>query len=234
MEKQRAIVDTCFLQKIAANGGCPENIRIIIDNLKYIPVAHKYVVEQEIALHDYIKKYIDDGYITTIEYNEFIGDTLSKQLYEDQFVNIYNEMREYLLNCGGKKQMPELKIPKGSDIYTHHMQGSSMGDVHMILMASFMRIPVFLSEDSDIELLRDIAKRRLSLSSYQLHIYDTLDLLEQIAGNANTSISHMEFKNITKQVGERKNWAKLNAVWHVSHDNSIFTGSEKSENMLMR
>ncbi len=218
MEKQRAIVDTCFLQKIAAKGSCPENIQIILDDSEYTPVAHKYVVEQEFALHGYLKKLVDDGYIATIEYNEFIGDTLSKQIYETQFIDIYGEMRSYLQSKGGLKQMPELKIPKGSDIYTHHIQGSSMGDVHMILMASFMGLPVFLSEDSDIELLRDIAKRRLSLSSYQLHIYDTLDLLKQIAGKTDINISHKELENIVKQVGERENWTKVNAVWHLSHD----------------
>lgn len=218
MKKQRAIVDTCFLQKIAAKGSCPENIRIILDNSEYTPVAHKYVVEQELALHGYLKKYVEDGYITTIEYDEFIGDALSKQLYETQFAYIYNEMRSYLQTMGGHKQMPELKIPKGSDIYTHHMQGSSMGDVHMILMASFMRLPVFLSEDSDIALLKDIAKRRLSLSPYQLHIYDTLNLLEQLAGSANISVSHKEFEIIVKQVGERENWAKVNAIWYACHE----------------
>ena len=92
-----------------------------------------------------------------------------------------------------------------------------MGDVHMILMASFMRLPVFLSEDSDIGLLRDIAKRRLSLSSYQLHIYDTLDLLKQIAGNVDVNIPHKEFERIVKQVGERENWAQINAIWHGIH-----------------
>ena len=93
-----------------------------------------------------------------------------------------------------------------------------MGDVHMILMASFMRLPVFLSEDSDIVLLKDIAKRRLSLSSYQLHIYDTLNLLEQLAGSANISVSHKEFEIIVKQVGERENWAKVNAIWYACHE----------------
>ena len=176
------------------------------------------MVEQEFALHGYLKKLIEDRYIATIEYDEFLGDSLSKQVYETQFVDIYNEMRSYLHTKGGFKQMPELKIPKGSNIYTHHMQGSSMGDVHMILMASFMRLPVFLSEDSDIALLKDIAKRRLSLSSYQLHIYDTLDLLEQIAGNANTGISHKEFERIVKQAGERENWSKVNAIWSTSHE----------------
>ena len=51
MEKQRAIVDTCFLQKIAAEGRYPDNICKIIDNSIYTPVAHKYVVEQEFVLH---------------------------------------------------------------------------------------------------------------------------------------------------------------------------------------
>lgn len=218
MEKQRAIVDSCFLQKIAAQGSYPENIRIILDGLEYAPVAHKYVVEQELKLHGYLKKLIDDGYIATIEYNKFIGDALSKQVYETQFVDIYDEMRSYLQSKGGPKQMPELKIPKGSDIYTHHIQGSSMGDVHMILMASFMGLPVFLSEDSDIALLRDIAKRRLSLSSYQLHIYNTLDLLKQIARKTDINITHKEFEKIVKQVGERENWTKVNEVWHASHN----------------
>ncbi len=112
MEKQRAIVDSCFLQKIADKGSYPENIRVILDCSEYIPVAHKYVVEQELALHGYLKKLIDDGYIATIEYNEFIGDALAKQVYETQFVDIYDEMRSYLQSKGGPKQMPELKIPK--------------------------------------------------------------------------------------------------------------------------
>ena len=217
MEKLLAIVDTCFLQKIASQGSCPDNIKKILDNSDYTPVAHKYVVEQEFGLHGYLQKLIDEGYITTVEYNEFLTDDFSKKIYEKQYVDIYNEIRNYLKSAGGRKQMPELKIPKGKTIYTHHIGGSSMGDVHMILMASFMRLPVFPSEDSDIMLLRDIAKRRLSLLTYQLQIYNTVDLLEQIAGKADLMISHNEFETIVKQVGERDNWAKLNAVWRDNH-----------------
>ena len=217
MEKQRAIVDTCFLQKISSQGSCPDNIKRILDNSDYIPVAHKYVVEQELSLYGYLGKLVEEEYITTIEYEEFLGDDFSKMVYETQFVDIYDEMRNYLKSVGGRKQMPELNIPKGKNIYTHHIGGSSMGDVHMILMASFMGLPVFLSEDSDIELLRDIAKRRLSLSSYQLQIYDTSNLLEQIAEKNDLSISHKEFETIVKQVGERGNWARINAVWNANH-----------------
>ncbi len=219
MEKQRAIVDTCFLKKISEDGKYPENIRTILDNSNYIPVAHKYVVEQELGLQGYLEKLVKDRYISVIDYNEFVGDDFSRQIYETQFTDIYNEMRSYLRSKGGSKQMPELRLPNGETIYSHHIGGSSMGDVHMILMASFMRLPVFLSEDSDITLLRDIAKRRLSLSSYQLNIYDTLDILKQIAGKNDVELTHKELETIVKQVGERKNWAEINAIWHEIHDN---------------
>jgi len=104
------------------------------------------------------------------------------------------------------------------EVYTHHIGRSSMGDVHMILMASFMRLPVFLSEDSDIALLQDIAKRRLSLASYQLQIFDTVDLLGQIAAKDDINITHKEFERIVKQVGERANWAKINSIWNEKHN----------------
>ncbi len=215
MTKQKAIVDTCLLQKISSNGKYAGNIKKIFDNLDYILVAHRYVVDHEFGLHSYIKRLIDEGYITTIEYDEFFGeDDFSRMIYETQFEAIYNEMRNYLQRKGGIKQMPKLVIPNGKDIYSHHIQGSSMGDVHMIIMASFMRIPVFLSDDFDIGLLRDIAKRRLSLSSYQLKIVNSFNLLVQIAENPDVKMTHKEFETIVKQTGERENWKTINAIWN--------------------
>lgn len=113
--------------------------------------------------------------------------------------------------------MPELSLPLDKTIYTHHLSGSSMGDVHMILMASFMRIPVFLSEDSDIDLLRDIVKRRFNISKYELQIYNTFDLLKQVAENTDNQLIHKDFKTIVKQVGERENWSTINKLWNDNH-----------------
>ncbi len=46
-----------------------------------------------------------------------------------------------------------------------------------------------LTEDSDIEILRDIASRRMRLGQYKLEIYDGLDLVNQIAKNSCRTIS---------------------------------------------
>ena len=94
-----------------------------------------------------------------------------------------------------------------------------MGDVHMILMASFLRLPVFLTEDSDITLLKDIARRRLSLGSYDLCIYDVLDVVKKIAKCKECSLNHKELEAFVKQIGERENWKEVNNIWHATHDN---------------
>ena len=53
-----------------------------------------------------------------------------------------------------------------------------------------------LTEDSDIEILRDIASRRMRLRQYKLEIYDGLDLVNQIAKRAS---SRFVYQEITKQ-----------------------------------
>lgn len=143
MVKQKAIVDTCFLLKIADQGQHPDNIKKLLDNTNYLTVAHRYVVDQEFGLHSFIKRLIAEKYITTIEYEDFLKNDFSWLLYETQFFSIYNEMLEYMQKSGGRKQMPNLKISTGKTICMHHISGSSMGEVHMILMASFMRLPVY-------------------------------------------------------------------------------------------
>lgn len=218
MIDKRAIVDTCFLEKISSEGDNADNIINVLDEIGFRPVAHPYVIEHEFGLKKYILDIIESGYIESVDYGEFLKDNTDRQMYEESFYLIYNELRILLKANGGKKQMPELNIPNGSSIYDWHISGSSMGDVHMILMASFMGIPVFITEDSDIDLLRDIVKRRLSIGMNELKIYDSEDLLMMIAEKTDTQITHKEFENIVKQTGLRKKWINLNKAWHDKHD----------------
>lgn len=90
MAKQIAIVDTCFLLKIADQGKQPNNIKILLDNTNYIPVAHQYVVEHEFVLHGFLKQLIAEKYVTVVEYEEFLTNDFARQLYETSFVSIYN------------------------------------------------------------------------------------------------------------------------------------------------
>ncbi len=46
-----------------------------------------------------------------------------------------------------------------------------------------------LTEDLDIEMLRDIAKRRMRLGQYSLQIFNGVQLIEEIAKKQDSSIT---------------------------------------------
>lgn len=217
MEKTKVIVDTCFLQKLAPEEKHVGNVKKIIECLDFQPVVHPYVVKHEIELKSYLMKLVNTGFIQKIEYDDFIKDDASRFLYESYFHDIHDELRKNLAAAGGAKQIEKLNIPSGETIYSIHKQGSSMADVHLILMAAFLRLPIILTEDYDIELLRVIAKKRLSLGDFTLHIYNAVDLVMQVAEKDELPITKKELEQILACMGERKHRAELTKIWKEHH-----------------
>lgn len=204
MEKTEVIVDTCFLQKLSSEGKRIDNIKKVLAELAYIPVVHPYIFQHELSLHSYFIRLVEEGYIRVIQYNEFQKDASDKQSYEAYYEILYEDMRLALEALDGPKQIEKLSLHKGQTIYSMHKQGSSMGDVHMILMASYLQMPIILTEDSDIDLLRDIAKKRMRLGQYSLQILNAVQLIEKIAKKQDSSITVKEIEAILKGIGERK------------------------------
>jgi len=217
MRKTEVIVDTCFLQKLSSEGKAIDNVKRILTELEYIPVVHPYIYEHELSLYSYFVRLVEEKYIKVIQYNEFQKDEIDKQSYEDYYSVLYEDMRLTLEAMNSPKQVEKLCLHKGQTIYNTHKQGSSMGDVHMILMASFLQMPVLLTEDSDIEMLRDIAKRRMRLGQYSLQILNGVQLIEEIAKKQNTSISVKEIESILKAMRKRDVISSIKAVWRENH-----------------
>lgn len=93
----------------------------------------------------------------------------------------------------------------------------SLGDVHMILMAFFMRLPIILSEDGDIEFLRSVAKRKISSDSYNLDIYNVMDLIMMIAQKEDTKFSKKELEKVVLEVKERAKLSEVKQAWNETH-----------------
>lgn len=217
MRKTEVIVDTCFLQKLSSEGKAIDNIKKVLAELEYIPVAHPYIYEHELSLHSYFVRLVEEKDIRVIQYNEFQKDAVDKQLYEAYYGVLYEDMRLALKAMNSPKQVEKLCLHKGQTIYNTHKQGSSMGDVHMILMASYLQIPILLTEDSDIEMLRDIAKRRMRLGQYSLQIFNGVQLIEEMAKKQNTSISVKEIESILKAMRKRDAIPRIKTVWRENH-----------------
>lgn len=220
MSKKEAIVDTCFFNKLSNNGKNIEAFKKVLVDLEYKPVDHPYIAEKELDVFPQFNKLIEEGFIRKAEYSEFIEDEDDAELYEQYFPELYEEMREYLEIKGSKKRIEKLAIPKGQTIYTYRRAGMSLGDVHMILMAFFMRLPIILSEDGDIEFLRSVAKRKISSNSYNLDIYNVVDLIMMIAQKEGTTFSKKELEKVVLEVKERVRLSEVKQAWNETHSNA--------------
>lgn len=220
MSKKEAIVDTCFFNKLSNDGKNIEAFKKVLVDLDYKPVVHPYIAEKELDVFPHFNKLVEEGFIREAEYSEFIEDEDDAELYEQYFPELYEEMREYLEIKGSKKQIEKLVIPKGQTIYTYRRAGMSLGDVHMILMAFFMRLPIILSEDGDIEFLRSVAKRKISSDSYNLDIYNVMDLIMMIAKKEDTTFSKKELAKVVLEVKERARLSEVKQVWNETHSNA--------------
>lgn len=220
MSKKEAIVDTCFFNKLSNDGKNIEAFKKVLVDLDYKPVVHPYIAEKELDVFPHFNKLVEEGFIREAEYSEFIEDEDDAELYEQYFPELYEEMREYLEIKGSKKQIEKLVIPKGQTIYTYRRAGMSLGDVHMILMAFFMRLPIILSEDGDIEFLRSVAKRKISSDSYNLDIYNVMDLIMMIAKKEDTTFSKKELAKVVLEVKERARLSEVKQAWNETHSNA--------------
>ena len=220
MSKKEAIVDTCFFNKLSNNGKNIEAFKKVLVDLEYKPVVHPYIAEKELDVFPQFNKLIEEGFIRKAEYSEFIEDEDDAELYEQYFPELYEEMREYLEIKGSKKRIEKLAIPKGQTIYTYRRAGMSLGDVHMILMAFFMRLPIILSEDGDIEFLRSVAKRKISSNSYNLDIYNVVDLIMMIAQKEDTTFSKKDLEQVVLEVKERARLSEVKQAWNETHSNA--------------
>ena len=220
MSKKEAIVDTCFFNKLSNNGKNIEAFKKVLVDLEYKPVVHPYIAEKELDVFPQFNKLIEEGFIRKAEYSEFIEDEDDAELYEQYFPELYEEMREYLEIKGSKKRIEKLAIPKGQTIYTYRRAGMSLGDVHMILMAFFMRLPIILSEDGDIEFLRSVAKRKISSNSYNLDIYNVVDLIMMIAQKEDTTFSKKELEKVVLEAKERARLSEVKQAWNETHSNA--------------
>ena len=197
---------------LSNNGKNIEAFKKVLVDLEYKPVVHPYIAEKELDVFPQFNKLIEEGFIRKAEYSEFIEDEDDAELYEQYFPELYEEMREYLEIKGSKKRIEKLAIPKGQTIYTYRRAGMSLGDVHMILMAFFMRLPIILSEDGDIEFLRS--------NSYNLDIYNVVDLIMMIAQKEDTTFSKKELEKVVLEVKERVRLSEVKQAWNETHSNA--------------
>lgn len=217
MAKKKVLVDTVFLNKLSQNGKEIKVFKHLMDELDYQLLLHPYIAYNELDMYPYVSQLVTEGYIGIVGYDEFLPDEEDKEYYESLFIEIHDEIREHLEASGGKKQLAKLVIPSRHTVFTYRKAGMSLGDVHMILLAFFSQIPVILTEDSDIDLLKGITKRKMASATYELTIIDAVDVLKMIAEKEDNTFSKKDLVEILKRIGEREHQSEIKQAWNRVH-----------------
>lgn len=215
MSKPEALVDTCFLQKFSKDGKNVGMLKKILENLDFRPVIHPYIWENELKIFSYMEKLKEEGWFRIASYDEFLLDDDDAELYKQQFSELYILLGEYYEMINSKKHVSAL--PDNCDIFTFRKAESSIGDVHVILMASYSQIPVIFTEDGDITALKSIAQRKIQTESYQMEIYDALGALELIIKKPDCPFSKKEVEKILNELQKRKERSKYHKLWDTYH-----------------
>lgn len=216
MEKREALVDTVFLQNLSSRGKRLDDFKKIINELNYRPVIHPYIAKHELDMFEGLKVLEKEGFVRMAKYEDFLHSKEDKEVYQGYFQQSHDELRKKLERSHKGKRIEEIKLPTGISIFEFHKAGMSLGDVHLILMAAFEGIPIILTDDSDIELLKGIAKK-YSYSRHEIEIMGSVEVLEKIASMETPGFTKNELVAIVKNAGKAKEKSRVKQAWNKVH-----------------
>ena len=218
MGKTEVLVDTEFLQKLSAEGKNIEGFKKVLAELEFQPVIHPYVADEELGMYSYFEKLVKERYLRVATYDEFLKDDGDRVLYSNYFQMLHDALREYLEKSKCPKKLDKLILLPEQTVFEYRRAGMSLGDVHMVLMASFAHIPVILSDDSDMTILKPVVKRYFSYSDFELNILSCVEVLEQIARMEISSFSKKELLTMLKRSGEAEKKTRIYEAWKEGHE----------------
>ena len=171
-----AVLDADFLNKInAIRSANPDELFLkLMTELSCSPVVHPFVAE-ELFNCGLAQRMLAAGHIRKIGYDEFLPNERRSQ-YDQSFRELYHILT--LAEYG-------IEIEPDDDIFSRHA-GKSYGEVHSILMASQLKIPVFYSNDHSGKIL---CKRFRNLRAETMN-----DIHEALKGRTGCSITSKEWK----------------------------------------
>ncbi len=112
----------------------------MIEQIGKKPCIHKYISESEVLLNPFIQDKIKRNEIRIIDFPEILKEEGSQVYYESLFIEYYKFLK-------GKEFT--------GDVFKSRIAGESYGEIHSLITAFFLGIPIFLSNDNDAKLLAD-------------------------------------------------------------------------------
>lgn len=188
----RVLVDSDFFTMIAPCKNIAkekEFVKSVFDSLNKKPCIHPFVAKEELFNNEVVKLLIDDGYITVIDYNSVLKESWIEQQYVDNFVTYYDYMNSE-------------KIPSSLSEITRHRAKKNMGEIHSLIFAHYLEIPLFMSNDKGA---KKLAETKINSQHFSIDVKNVCDVFCMIKTTGSIKLDTKVVRSILKR---REEWSK--------------------------
>lgn len=188
----RVLVDSDFFTMIAPCKNIAkekEFVKSVFDSLNKKPCIHPFVAKEELFNNEVVKQLIDDGYITVIDYNSVLKESWIEQQYVDNFVTYYDYMNSE-------------KIPSSLSEITRHRAKKNMGEIHTLIFAHYLKIPLFMSNDKGA---KKLAETKINSQHFSIDVKNVCDVFCMIKTTGSIKLDTKVVRSILKK---REEWSK--------------------------
>ena len=74
MYKKKVLLDTAFLGKLSCDGKNLETFKKVLSDLKFKPVVHPYIADNELDMYSYFDNLVAEGFVRVAQYSDFLYD----------------------------------------------------------------------------------------------------------------------------------------------------------------
>lgn len=136
MDEKRVLLDSDFCNMLTDINGDKINSRDLLQKVINIigktPFIHEYVKQHELFDNVIIQEFIKNEEIKELRYNEITNNGLYKSYYSDVFSQYYSYMNHEIFD---------------GDCFTLRKSKYNLGEIHSLIAARFLEIPLFYTND---------------------------------------------------------------------------------------
>ena len=189
----RVVLDSDFCNMLAP-GNNIEREKELFHNLFVVlevkPVLHDFVFSQELLTNIVIKELVSEQFIEVIDYSSFIPDDLFKKQYGETFADFYSYMN-------GET------IDSSFESVTQHRAHKNMGEIHSLIMAHYLSLPVFMSNDNGA---KNLAKSKINTQAFAITVKNVCEVFCELKKKGIVIIKRKTIRALLKC---RPNWLKI-------------------------
>lgn len=188
--KDKVVLDSDFCQILLSKNSKEEAkafFKSVFICLDLHPCLHEYVYKEELFNIDSVQDLVNENFIQVISIEDLASSIGAKKLYVILFKDYY-------------KYMNEQEWIDKDDVFSKRYAGKNMGEIHSLILALYLKIPCFFSNDKGAKTL---AKNKINSQSFEIEVKNVEQVFYDIDAIENNEVELKEKRRILKSIKKK-------------------------------